>query len=122
MMGKLTSLDINNNKIGKEGAEAIAKMGNLTSLNIYRNGIDKEGAKAIATMGNLTSLDINNNQIGEEGAEAIATMGNLTSLDIIYTKHKASQDHRQIIALKVFFLTCDDFFEVIILRSVSIIS
>ena len=56
----------------------------LTSLVLQGNYIGDDGAKAIAaSLPGLTSLDLSNNKIGEEGAQAIAvSMHGLTSLDL----------------------------------------
>jgi hypothetical protein len=90
----LTSLNLGYNKIGVEGAKAIAqaleKNESLTSLYLMNNKIGAEGAKALAQAleknESLTSLDFWNNKIGDEGAKAIAQAleknESLTSLEL----------------------------------------
>ena len=72
---ELKSLNLSNNRIGDEGAKAIAATVSpqLTSLYLDDNSIGAEGAKAIAEhLPQLTSLDLGRNSIGDEGAKAIA--------------------------------------------------
>ena len=81
----LTSLDLSGDNIGDEGAKAIAgSLHGLTSLDLSGNNIGAEGAKAIAgSPHGLTSLDLSGNNIGDEGAKAIAgSLHGLTSLDL----------------------------------------
>ena len=77
----LRTLKLSSNKIGPEGAKAIAealKSGTavLTRLDMDHNNIGVEGAKAIAEAlkinAVLTRLDLDHNNIGVEGAKAIA--------------------------------------------------
>jgi hypothetical protein len=82
-LSDLTSLDIENNRIGDAGATAIAKLSGLTSLNIRGNAIGRAGAEAIVTLAGLTSLDIGYNEIGDAGAAAIASrLSGLTFLGL----------------------------------------
>ena len=67
----LTSLELGYNRIGSEGALALANLSNLTSLDLTGNGIGSEGARALANLSNLTSLDLQYNHIGPEGARAL---------------------------------------------------
>lgn len=53
------------NKIGDEGAKAIAGLTSLTSLDVSKNEIGADGAKAIANLTNLTSLNLSRNSIGQ---------------------------------------------------------
>ena len=80
----LTSLDLANNDIGADGAQALKGLINLTSLDLRSNGIGDEGAQALKGLVNLTSLDLTNNRIGDEGAQALKGLFNLTSLDLIH--------------------------------------
>ncbi|MFV8752792.1 GTPase [Nannocystaceae bacterium ST9] len=70
-MTALTSLSLNSNSIGVEGAPALATLTALTSLSLNSNSIGNEGARALATLTALTSLDLTNNSIGDEGARAL---------------------------------------------------
>ncbi len=77
----LTSLDLRDNQIGVEGAQALASAlkhnTTLAELNLERSQIEKEGAEAIAEVftsnfnTNLRSLNLNGNRIGNEGVKAI---------------------------------------------------
>ena len=92
----LTNLDLRYNKIGDEGAKAIADslksgMAVLTTLELTGNSIRDEGAKAIAealkVTAVLTTLDLSRNSVGVEGAKAIADslksgMAVLTTLNL----------------------------------------
>jgi Ran GTPase-activating protein (RanGAP) involved in mRNA processing and transport len=78
--GSLTSLNLEWNNIGDEGAKALAdalgKDSRLTSLGLFGNSIGDEGAKALADAlgknSGLTSLYLGANNIGAEGAKALA--------------------------------------------------
>jgi len=90
----LTELNISNNKIGSEGAAALASALRvnrvLKTLDLFNNRIGDEGAKALASAlrvnGVLKSLNIHRNNIGDKGAAAIgeALRGNgvLKSIDL----------------------------------------
>src|SRR6516162_3927057 len=54
-------LDLDRNRIGAEGAQALKGLVNLTSLNLYGNRIGDEGAQALEGLVNLTSLDLRGN-------------------------------------------------------------
>jgi len=78
---KATSLSLDNNEIGDEGAEGLASVlpdaKSLTSLNLVKNRISAEGAVAIAEVlprTGLTLLDLAQNRIGAEGEAAILTI------------------------------------------------
>ena len=76
----LTVLDLHDNKIGVDGAKAIAEALKvnpvLTSLDLQMNSIGDDGAKAIAEALKvnpvLTELQSGGNSIGIDGAKAIA--------------------------------------------------
>ncbi|WP_339045254.1 hypothetical protein [Candidatus Mesenet endosymbiont of Agriotes lineatus] len=95
----LTSLDLRFDYIGDEGAKALAKLTNLTSLDLEFNYIGDEGAKALAKLTNLTSLDLRSNKIGVEGAKALAKLTNLTFLDLIDNEITLKQKEELIEAL-----------------------
>ena len=79
---KLTSIDLEYNKIGDDGAQALAEMltvnHTLTLINLRYNKIGDDGARAVAKMLNvnhtLTSIDLRDNNIGDDGAQALAEM------------------------------------------------
>ena len=79
-MAVLTTLNLDLNKIGAEGAIAIAKAlkvnAVLTNLDLHWNMIGDDGAKVIAEAlkvnAVMTTLQLGLNQIGAEGAIAIA--------------------------------------------------
>eukprot|EP00984_Skeletonema_dohrnii_P008654 scaffold3211_cov91-Skeletonema_dohrnii-CCMP3373.AAC.7 len=91
-------LDLLDNKIGKEGAialaEALKENTTLTTLTLGWNGIDKEGAIALAEAlkenTTLTALKLENNFIDNEGAialaEALKENTTLTSLNLEYNE------------------------------------
>jgi Ran GTPase-activating protein (RanGAP) involved in mRNA processing and transport len=88
MIGTLTTLNLDNKKIGNEGAKALAKdlekNTTLTILNLDESVIKDEGAKALAKLLTvstaLKNLDLRDNQIGVIGVEALekASMENPT--------------------------------------------
>ena len=82
----LTSLRLNDNRIGDEGARVLASLSGLTSLYLNDNQIGDEGARVLASLSGLTSLDLNHNQIGAEGARVLASLSGLTSLDLRYNQ------------------------------------
>ncbi|MDR3131481.1 MAG: hypothetical protein LBU02_00025 [Rickettsiales bacterium] len=88
----LTSLNLEGNKIGKRGAEALANgnLANLISLDLRWNGIGKKGAEALANgnLTHLTKLDLWNNNIDDKGAEALANgnLANLISLNLRWNR------------------------------------
>jgi len=75
----LKALNLSGNRIGAEGAKALAEAlkGNetLTMLNLENNNIGEKGAKALAEAlkGNetLTMLNLKFNNIGDEGVKAL---------------------------------------------------
>ncbi|MES2677198.1 MAG: hypothetical protein V4612_02640 [Pseudomonadota bacterium] len=95
---KLSSLSLDTNRFGDEGAMAIAslltKNKALTNLDLSGNRIGVEGAKAIATAltknTTLTSLGLNNNMLGGDGVReistALATNTTLTSLALGFNR------------------------------------
>ncbi len=75
----LTNLDLRDNNIGTEGANALATVlkenSSLTNLDLSGNNIGDEGVNALATVlkenSSLTSLDLGGNNIGDEAGELI---------------------------------------------------
>ena len=55
------------NKIGDEGAKALANNTSLTLLDLASSQISHEGAKALANNTSLTSLDLSGNGLGNRG-------------------------------------------------------
>jgi len=89
----LTSLTLEENNLGNEGAEGIAvclepirgRMATLTRLALRKNEIGDKGslrlAEALRSNSTLVMLDIQENDIGNEGGAAIAAMlGSNTTL------------------------------------------
>ncbi|KOO31958.1 hypothetical protein Ctob_004793 [Chrysochromulina tobinii] len=87
-MAVLTTLDLDSNNIGNNGAKAIAEAlkvnGVLTELKLWSNKIGDEGAIAIAEAlkvnAVMTTLDLGGNKIGVEGAIAIAEALKVTAI------------------------------------------
>lgn len=76
-LNSMTKLDLGNNYIDAEGAEALAlllKTSSLLRLDLGYNQIGPEGAKALAgsLKDSLRKLDLFGNDIGDEGAAALA--------------------------------------------------
>ena len=78
----MTTLNLERNDIGDEGAKALAENSTLTTLDLFHNGIGAEGAKALAENSTLTTLNLYTNGIGDEGAKALAENSTLTTLDL----------------------------------------
>ncbi|KAG0005602.1 hypothetical protein BGZ79_003513 [Entomortierella chlamydospora] len=90
----LTTLNLKDNSIGKEGALALSQSLKtntvLTTLNLRNNSIGNEGAlallEALKVNATLTTLNSWGNSIGKEGAlalsEALKTNTTLTTLDL----------------------------------------
>ncbi|KAI8596822.1 hypothetical protein EDD21DRAFT_236094, partial [Dissophora ornata] len=78
----LTTLNLENNSIGKEGAlalsEALKTNTTLMTLTLGNNSIEREGAlalsEALKTNTTLTTLDLKYNSIGNEGALALTNV------------------------------------------------
>eukprot|EP00873_Tetraselmis_striata_P004342 jgi/Tetstr1/424606/TSEL_015128.t1 len=92
----ITHLDIGNNGITAEGAEALATYltgnKNIVELKVYMNDIGNGGmykvAEAVKTCPKLEHFDISGNNFGEEGmavlAAALKGKGTLKHLDVSY--------------------------------------
>jgi hypothetical protein len=83
---ELTSLHIQDNEIGPEGARVLASLTGLTSLYLSSNRIGPEGAHALAALTRLTSLHLDYNQLGATGTRALAALTRLTSLHLEYNR------------------------------------
>ena len=84
---KVEILTLIDNKIGDQGAGALANSKNkrLTSLAIINNNIGDEGAAALAKNQDLQQLALDHNQIGNQGAFALAAAsGSLYALSVAY--------------------------------------
>ena len=74
-LAKLTELDLGENRIGDEGARALAgspHLAKLTTLHLEGNQIGDEGARGSPHLAKLTTLHLWFNQLGEEGASGQA--------------------------------------------------
>ncbi len=80
----LTTLSLFRNRIGDEGAKALAQNTTLTTLDLVGNNIGDEGAKALAQNTTLTTLYLGGNNIGDEGAKALAQNTTLTRLSLYW--------------------------------------
>ncbi|MDA9573948.1 hypothetical protein N9R48_03395, partial [Rickettsiales bacterium] len=76
----VTSINLMDNNIGDQGAEALAqvleKNSTVTSINLSGNNIGDEGTEALALAlkekSTVTSINLSGNNIGAEGAKALA--------------------------------------------------
>jgi Leucine-rich repeat (LRR) protein len=78
----LTSLDLEDNEIGPDGAQALRGLTGLTSLILGINTIGAEGAQALKGLTRLTYLGLWNCKIGDRGVQALAGLTSLTSLHL----------------------------------------
>jgi Leucine-rich repeat (LRR) protein len=78
----LTSLNLQDNEIGPDGAQALQGFTGLTSLNLGMNAIGAEGAQALKGLTRLTDLELGNCKIGDRGVQALAGLTSLTSLGL----------------------------------------
>lgn len=79
----LKVLDISGNKIGDEGAEALARNFHLTSLTVTLcSRIGFVGVTALAKNTTLKELDLGGNHIGDGGAQALAENTTLRTLGL----------------------------------------
>ncbi|KAL0240076.1 hypothetical protein GEMRC1_010183 [Eukaryota sp. GEM-RC1] len=94
---EVSTINLDSNSIGNEGAIAIAEAlkvnSSLSTINLYSNSIGNEGAIAIAEAlkvnSSLSTINLNNNSIGNEGAIAIAEALKVnSSLSTIVAKYK----------------------------------
>ncbi|KAK5856540.1 hypothetical protein PBY51_008127 [Eleginops maclovinus] len=94
----LQHLDLENSKIGDNGAEELTNklvsLGSLEILNLSENCIGDQGVRKLATvlmdLPKLHCLSLYSNVISDEGAETLAAviphMASLTDLDVKYNK------------------------------------
>jgi internalin A len=85
-LNELAVLDLENNKIGDEGAQALSGLVSLRALDLGDNRIGDEGARALSGLVNLASLDLGSNGIGAEGAQALSGLVNLADLNLYGNK------------------------------------
>ncbi|KAH7054780.1 hypothetical protein BKA57DRAFT_434420 [Linnemannia elongata] len=90
----LTTLNLDHNSIGDNGAQALSEAlktnSTLTTLNLYSNKIGPNGAQALSealkTNSTLTTLNLEDNSIGDNGAqalsEALKSNSTLTTLNL----------------------------------------
>ncbi len=80
--GTLTSLDLNFNQIGDDGARLLKDNRTITNLSLYTNGITEKGAMALASSNVITHLALTGNQIGDTGAAAFKDNPSITELNL----------------------------------------
>ena len=96
-VSSLTTLSLNENRLGHEGIRALAPglaTTRLTNLDLSRNGLGVEGAAALAdglaANSSLLKLDVRLNKLGPAGAKAlapgIAACASLTVLDVRFNR------------------------------------
>lgn len=76
----LEILNLSNNKIGDNGAQALATNTALKSLILDANKVGNDGAQALFKMANLTRLHLENNQIKSYTGYALVNNTNLKEL------------------------------------------
>jgi hypothetical protein len=87
------SLYLRGNSIGVAGAKAFAESPRLLVLELYSNKIGTEGAVLLSQNKSLTYLEVDNNSVADEGAIALAQNTTLQHLSIGY-------NHLQLAAAK----------------------
>ena len=80
--GTLTSLNLDFNQIGDDGARLLKDNRTITNLSLYANGITEQGAMALASSNVITHLTLTGNQIGDTGAAAFKNNQSITELDL----------------------------------------
>ncbi|KAF9308059.1 hypothetical protein BGZ91_007991 [Linnemannia elongata] len=86
----LTTLNLDENSIGDNGAQALAEAlktnSTLTTLELQNNSIGYNGVQALAealkTNSTLTTLYLDGNSIGDNGAEALRRVSTTTRCHI----------------------------------------
>ena len=82
----LTSLDLEANGIGADGARSLSSLTGLTSLDLGGNRIGDDGARSLSSLTGLTFLNLSDNGIGADGARSLSSLSGLTSLYLGYNK------------------------------------
>ena len=90
----LITLNLSSNGIVAESVRVLSDLVNLTTLNLSGNWIGAEGARVLSNLDNLTTLDLSGNGIGDEGAQALSGLVNLTSLDLVATTSRRMAQER----------------------------
>ena len=80
-LNNLEKINLNSNQI-LENVEFVSQFTNITSLSIEKNEIGDNGAKVISELKSLVYLNINRNSITKEGAFFISQLKNLVNLNI----------------------------------------
>ncbi len=80
--GTLTSLDLDSNQIGDDGARLLRDNRTITNLSLIATGITEKGAMALASSKVITHLALASNQIGDTGAAAFKENHSITELDL----------------------------------------
>jgi uncharacterized protein (TIGR02996 family) len=86
---QLTALDVANNVLGPEGAEALLSspaLANLTHLNLATNFLGQRGGEAVTVSPSLERLEVLNlfgNRIGPAAARALAAAPSVSNLAVL---------------------------------------
>jgi Leucine-rich repeat (LRR) protein len=81
-LAALTNLNLERNRVGDEGAQALKDLTSLMELHLSFNDLGNDGAQALKNLTALTSLKVSGNKIGREGVQALTGLTALTSLDL----------------------------------------
>ncbi len=80
--GTLTSLNLNFNQIGDDGARLLKDHRTITNLSLNGNGITEQGAMALVSSDVITHLILTDNKIGDTGAAAFKSNSTITYLKL----------------------------------------
>ncbi|EFC41086.1 predicted protein [Naegleria gruberi] len=78
----MKSLNLQNNRIGNEGAINLCSLSNLTELNLSNNLIGGQGLKYFYKLSQLKILNLSSNQVGDVGANYLSENVKLENLSL----------------------------------------
>ncbi len=81
--GTLTSLNLDSNQIGDDGARLLKNNRTITNLSLTATGITEQGAMALASSNVITHLVLTGNKIGDTGAAAFKNNQSITELKLV---------------------------------------